>query len=111
MKTRAETSGIRLSEDEASIVKGMLKRGDRQHDVASWFGVNAGRIAEIATGQKFLLVEPTKSLLPPPGPYRTAQQIDKAKKQLVRLRRRFKDGSLNIEQFMIELDSIIEILD
>jgi hypothetical protein len=28
----------------------MLARGDRQHDIASYFGVNGGRIGEIATG-------------------------------------------------------------
>jgi len=30
----------------------MLARGDRQHDIASYFGVNGGRIGEIATGDK-----------------------------------------------------------
>jgi len=31
----------------------MLARGDRQHDIAAHFSVNAGRIAEIASGSKF----------------------------------------------------------
>jgi len=48
--TRAKTSGIRLNESDASLVKAMLDRGDRQHDIAAWFGVNGGRIAEIARG-------------------------------------------------------------
>jgi hypothetical protein len=30
----------------------MLARGDRQHDIALYFGVNGGRIGEIATGDK-----------------------------------------------------------
>jgi hypothetical protein len=47
---RAEPSGYRLSEADASLVKGMLERGDRQHDIASWFGVNSARIAEIKAG-------------------------------------------------------------
>jgi len=55
---------------DAAIVKGMLARGDRQHDIAAWFGVNGGRIAEIATGYRFPLVEPAEAEdLPPPGPY------------------------------------------
>ena len=39
-------------------------------DVAAWFGVNGGRIGEIACGYRFRNVEaaPTQ-LLPPPGPY------------------------------------------
>ena len=49
MTKKAEKSGITLNESEVALVKGMLKRGDRQHDIAAWFGVNGGRIADIAT--------------------------------------------------------------
>jgi len=28
----------------------MLRQGDGQHDIAVWFGVNDGRVAEIAVG-------------------------------------------------------------
>ena len=70
MGTRACSSGISLSESDAAIVKGMLIRGDRQHDIAAWFGVNGGRIGEIATGYRFSKVEPAAcDELPPPGPY------------------------------------------
>jgi pentapeptide repeat protein len=48
---RAERSGRRLSAADASIVKGMLHRGDRHHDIAAWFGVNQGRIAEVKAGE------------------------------------------------------------
>lgn len=59
-----------LSEANAATVKGMLARGDRQHDVAAWFGVNGGRIAEIANGTRFWWVAPADSAgLPPAGPY------------------------------------------
>jgi hypothetical protein len=70
MRHRATASGISLSEDNAALVKGMLARGDRQHDIAAWFGVNGGRIGEIASAQNFWHVEaaPTQ-LFPPPGPY------------------------------------------
>ena len=50
MRNRAESSGITLSTADAALIKGMLLRGDRQHDIAAWFGVNGGRVAEIATG-------------------------------------------------------------
>lgn len=72
---RAPPSGIRLNEDDAAIVKGMIDRGDRQHDIAAWFGVNGGRIAEISTGAKFKDVQPANaSILPPPGPYLSGRQ-------------------------------------
>ena len=67
---RAPSAGIRLSATDASIVKGMLAREDRQSDIASYFGVNGGRIAEISVGKKFASapVAPA-SALPPRGPY------------------------------------------
>ena len=70
MGQRANPSGIHLSERDAALIKGMLARGDRQHDIAAWFGVNGGRIAEIATRRKFgdVLGSPSANL-PPPGPY------------------------------------------
>lgn len=62
-----------LNHRETRIVKGMLLRGDRQHDIAAYFGVNAGRVAEVATGDctypNAPTMEPDK--LPPPGPYLT----------------------------------------
>lgn len=77
--SRAAASGISLTEAEAAIAKGMLARGDRQHDIAAWFGVNGGRIADIATGKKFPEV-PAAALekLPPPGPYLTGRDAHAA---------------------------------
>lgn len=70
MRHRAEASGLTLEIADAAIAKGMLVRGDRQHDIAAWFGVNGGRIAEIATGSRFSYVDPAPAdQLPPPGPY------------------------------------------
>lgn len=70
MPYRARPSGVRLSEADAATIKGMLARGDRQHDIAAWFGVNGGRIAEIATGKAFSGAASSPSTnLPPPGPY------------------------------------------
>lgn len=71
---RAANSGITLSERDAAIVKAMIARGDRQHDIAAWFGVNGGRIGEIARGRKFRSVTPATENLPPPGPYPTGRE-------------------------------------
>lgn len=71
MSYRAPSSGISLTEADAAVAKGMLLRGDRQHDIAAWFGVNGGRIAELAKGKQFrwVLPAPLDDHLPPPGPY------------------------------------------
>lgn len=69
-RRRAMPSGIHLTEADAAQVKGMLARGDRQHDIASWFGVDGGRIAEIAAGITYGWVAPAApGELPAPGPY------------------------------------------
>jgi hypothetical protein len=75
MGRRAEPSGITLTATDAAVIKGMLLRGDRQHDVAAWFGVNGGRVAEIATGYRFGAVSAAPDdELPPPGPYPKARE-------------------------------------
>jgi hypothetical protein len=56
-----------LGIDQVAIVKGMLARGDKQHDIAAYFGVNGGRIAEVAGGVRFPDVSPaSQENLPPP---------------------------------------------
>jgi len=47
----------------------MVKRGDRAHDIAAWFGVNQGRIAEAQDGAHFPTATATPNAqLPPSGP-------------------------------------------
>lgn len=47
-----------LTEEQAAIAKGLLARGEKQHDIAAFLGCNGGRIAEIKTGQRFPDVKP-----------------------------------------------------
>jgi hypothetical protein len=90
MIARARSSGRRLSAAEAAMVKAMLARGDRHHDIAAWFGVNQGRIAEVKGGELFPDVRPASpELLPPQGsPGRIAliamQALDDAERALGR---------------------------
>jgi hypothetical protein len=68
--SRAQKSGISLTAKDAALVKGMILRGDRQHDIAAYFGVNGGRIGEISSKRRFASVQPAPAeVLPPPGPY------------------------------------------
>ena len=79
---RANPSGIKLTADDAALIKGMLNRGDRQHDIAAWFGVNGGRIAEISKRLKFGEVLMKVDGLPPPGPYLSGKQTQRARSAL-----------------------------
>ncbi|MBR0554597.1 hypothetical protein J5J10_02805 [Ciceribacter sp. L1K23] len=84
LEMRAKASGIRLTDQDAAIAKAMLARGDRQHDIAAWFGVNGGRIGEIATGESFAHIKPAdKANLPPPGPYPSGRDAMVALEALV----------------------------
>lgn len=66
--TRGNASGYKLTRSDVATVLAMQARGDRDHDIAAWFGVNQGRVAEAKDG-KFgtVALAPTNSL-PPKGP-------------------------------------------
>ncbi len=100
MGKRAKASGVHLDESDAALIKGMLTRGDRQHDIAAWFGVNSGRIAEVATGATFSMVPEAKSEdLPPPGPYPKAAQAMEAIAALEQAKNALAKAESTIRQF------------
>lgn len=74
-----------INADKAAIIKGCLKRGDPQMDIALLMQVNQGRIAEInrgtgAYGKRYRDVKPADpSELPPPGPYALVPKVVKDK--------------------------------
>jgi hypothetical protein len=57
-----------LTNKEMEIVVGMINRGDKQHDVAAWFGENSGRIPEILNGDHGNFTAAPADQLPPKGP-------------------------------------------
>lgn len=72
-----------LNLEMASLIKGMLKRGDRQSDIAACFLINSGRIAEINTGQRFMeAVAAAEIDLPPAGPYPSPYDLWRTKNTL-----------------------------
>jgi hypothetical protein len=65
----------------------MLLRGDKQHDIAAYFGVNGGRIAEISTQQTGASVAAASpENLPPAGPYMAGRSALRARDTLIALR-------------------------
>lgn len=104
MSRRAEPSGRRLSEGDASIVKGMAARGDRHHDIAAWFGVNQGRIAEVLSGDKYpsAPVAP-RDRLPPPGPYSSGQAAHLAVQALEEAKEALERATKNIDSALKEV--------
>nr|WP_181377367.1 hypothetical protein [Ochrobactrum sp. LM19] len=56
---------MRLSIAEASVAADMIRRGDKLHDVAAWFGVNPDRI--VATKGEIPDMAEARTQLPPSG--------------------------------------------
>lgn len=57
-----------LTRKDASIIMGMLARGDKNQDIAAWFGENPARIVEVQNGQAFGAVAAADAAtLPPRG--------------------------------------------
>jgi hypothetical protein len=65
--SRGKASGYALSQADLAIVLGMQARGDRDHDIAAWFGVNQGRVAEVKEGKYGTVPLVPANKLPPKG--------------------------------------------
>jgi hypothetical protein len=66
--TKGKMSGHSLTNADVALVLGMVLRGDRDHDIAAWFGVHQGRIAEAKDGSHGSISAASGSDLPPKGP-------------------------------------------
>jgi hypothetical protein len=89
-----------LNQQEIATVKGMIARGDRQHDIAAYFGVNGGRIGEISTGHTGAAVEAAETnTLPPPGPYLAGRSALRARDTLIALRELIDEAIQDIDLF------------
>jgi hypothetical protein len=61
-------SGLKLTTKDYPVVLGMSARGDRDHDIAAWFGVNQGRVAEVKDKYGPSTPPAAQNTLPPKGP-------------------------------------------
>ena len=65
---KGKASGYTLDKNDVAIVFGMQARNDRDHDIAAWFGVNQGRVAEAKDGKFGKAAPIAAAQLPPKGP-------------------------------------------
>jgi hypothetical protein len=63
-----KASGYSIGRDDVPTILAMNARGDRDHDIAAWFGVNQGRIAEAKEGKWGSPAMASQDGLPPKGP-------------------------------------------
>ncbi|WP_407158847.1 hypothetical protein [Bradyrhizobium sp. STM 3557] len=89
-----------LREGEIAIVKGMLLRGDKQHDIAAWFGVNPARVNEISQGTNGSSVAAAPAdQLPPRGPYMAGRSASRARDTLIALRELVDEAIADIDLY------------
>ena len=91
-----------LSESEIATVKGMLLRGDKQHDIAAWFGVNQARVNDIWKDHVGANITATPAdQLPPRGPYMTGRSANRARDTLMALRGLIDEAIKDIDEYEI----------
>jgi hypothetical protein len=79
---KAKRSGIVVHKADVPIILGMIMRNDRKHDIAAWFGLNQGRIAEVEDGTHGNPPAAPAAQMPPvgsPGPRARALRAEAQK--------------------------------
>jgi hypothetical protein len=100
-----------ITDEMASLIKGMLLRGDDQSDIAACFLINGGRVSEIntghsSTGQKFAhIAAASPGELPPPGPYPSAYELWRAKTSMWAARVALEAVRARIEQALTAVEN------
>jgi hypothetical protein len=90
-----------LSAQDAAVIKGMLARGDKQHDIAAHFGENGARVNEIKKGEKFADVKPAKTLPAPKPPPRFINPTASLEDQIANLKALMNDPPENSRVIVI----------
>ena len=104
---RAEADLDRLDPEIAALVKGMLKRGDKQSDIAACFLINSGRVSEINTEQRFEDIAPApESELPPPAPYPSPFDLWRANRETWRARIALEKALDLIQEAMVAVHKV-----
>lgn len=110
MSRQGKASGIHLTNKDASIVLGQVARGDREHDIAAWFGVNQGRIADVKAGEYGTIEAAPATDLPPKGPpgVKGRRLRSSVRKALDLLRAEGADGVAQAEEILGEALKLYE---
>jgi hypothetical protein len=83
---KARRSGIVVTDDMVPLIRGMIIRGDRKHDICAWFGLNPARIKETTDGWYGSAEPADEDELPPAGsPGPRASELRRATANAIRI--------------------------
>lgn len=51
-----------LTAQDIADIKARLRRGEYQHHIAADYGLNQGRVSEINTGKRGVMIQPSEQL-------------------------------------------------
>lgn len=106
--TKARRSGIQVRRADVPTILAMVARGDRKHDIAAWFGLNQGRIAEVEDGDYGTPPVATDGLPPSGSPGLKARELRASIGEIYRsLRANSLDGEgtlKRLERAMAQFD-------
>ena len=92
-----------LTGADVRLVKGMLERGDSQHHIASYFGVDSRPISLIKTGKIFdEVLCASASELPPPGPYSVDPMYIRFYKTMTKVNQLWEERQLGKAKELLE---------
>lgn len=92
-----------LTADDAAVVKGMIARGDRNQDIAAFFGVNQRAVSYIRSGKNFASIKPHPPVgLPPPGPYIVDESFVRFYKAITRVNELWNAGQMRAAKSLLE---------
>ena len=101
--SRIHGDDTELTAEDAAIIKGMIRRGDKVQDIAAFFGVNSRAVSNIRSGQKFAKVPAHPSVgLPPPGPYIVDESFVRFYKAMTRVNELWEQGQMKAAKSLFE---------
>lgn len=105
--SKAPRSGNTVNPADVPVIKGMIGKGDRKHDVAAWYGLNQGRIAEVEDGKHGSPLAAPSSSLPPEGSSGPRAKVLRG--QMESLRKLIQEGKN--DQAILIIDKAIKDFD
>ena len=101
-----------ITDKMAAQIKAMHDRGDKNQDIAAWFGINQGRVSEVCgknAKAEYDHIAVELSDIPPPGPYDFGGGgIAQAYRAIVDIKKLWDEGSVN--KARVRFDSLYSSL-